>query len=48
MNPATLNQYETRVQIINAIRTHFRLLGHKGYGVTELRTFDPVPIGDSV
>jgi len=28
----------------DAIRTHLRLLGHKGFGVTELRIFDPVPM----
>jgi len=28
----------------NAIRKHFQLLGHKGLGVTELRTFDPIPM----
>ena len=28
----------------NAIRKHLQLLGHKGLGVTELRTFDPIPM----
>ena len=27
-----------------AVRQHFCLLGHQGYGVTELRTFDGVPM----
>jgi len=27
-----------------AIANHWRLLGHKGYGVTEQRIFDPVPM----
>lgn len=31
-------------QVADAIRKHFRMLGHLGLGVTELRVFDPMPL----
>lgn len=34
----------TNLQSETLIRQHFRLLGHEGFGVTELRAFKPVPI----
>ena len=42
-NIAMKNNKETMFDT-NAIRMQFRLLGHKGYGVTELRIFDPIPM----
>jgi hypothetical protein len=32
------------MQTETAIRNHLRMLGHAGFGVTELRVFDPIPL----
>lgn len=39
-----VKDYKTKFRASNAIRKHLQLLGHEGLGVTELRTFDPIPM----
>jgi len=41
----TMQNARVHAQIADAIRKHIRLLGHFGFGVTELRVFDPRPMG---
>jgi hypothetical protein len=46
-NKKNINNCETsqfNLPLEEAIRVHFRILGHCGYGITELRTFDGVPM----
>jgi hypothetical protein len=44
MKTMVIHKFEEESQASDAIRMHLRLLGHKNYGVTELRIFDPVPM----
>lgn len=44
MKMLTMQNARICAQIADAIRKHFRLLGHVGLGVIELRVFDPMPI----
>jgi hypothetical protein len=37
-------KYDINAVGADAARTHLHLLGHRGYGVTELRVFDPMPM----
>ena len=39
-----MSKYENKLQSRDTIMMHLRLLGHKNYGVTELRVFDPIPM----
>jgi hypothetical protein len=39
-----ISKYENKLQARDAIMMHLRILGHKNYGITELRLFDPVPM----
>jgi hypothetical protein len=39
-----ISKYENKLQSRDAIVMHLRILGHKNYGITELRIFDPVPM----
>ena len=44
MKMLTMQNARIRVQIADAIRKHIRLLGHVGFGVTEFRIFDTMPL----
>lgn len=44
MQMLTMRNARAYAQIADAIRKHIRLLGHFGFGVTELRVFDPMPL----
>ena len=44
MKTTAIKKCETESQSSEAIRMHLRILGHKGFGVTELRVFDSMPL----
>lgn len=43
MKTSVIHKFEEESQTSEAICLHLRILGHKGFGVTELRIFNPMP-----